>query len=281
MGAYDVVTQETITITNTTYITAQEIVEMLKLLREKNQDKEVVIILDNARYQKCKLVKKACEDYNITIEYLPSYSPNLNLIERLWKWLRSKCLSNKYRESFSEFCDEIKDYLSKTSTVFRDEIASMLAPNFQTLGHQPLQFYHATSIKDEISYNLLRNRLKDVNITFKCANAYYLSQEFRGRYDFILLSNILDYFSKVWKIDWNYSRLQEYEESLEQITSDKGIVFLKYIYNYGIGDRIMKKNSIIGCSSVKVSDLTIEEIHRLPSVGNKKTFDGMILTKKR
>ena len=70
MGAYDVVTQETITVTNTTYITAQEIVEMLKLLREKNQDKEVVIILDNARYQKCKLVKKACEDYNITIEHL-------------------------------------------------------------------------------------------------------------------------------------------------------------------------------------------------------------------
>lgn len=135
MGAYDVVTQETITVTNTTYITAQEIVEMLKLLREKNQDKEVVIILDNARYQKCKLVKKACEDYNITIEYLPSYSPNLNLIERLWKWLRSKCLSNKYRESFSEFCNEINDYLSKTSTVFRDEIASMLAPNFQTLGY--------------------------------------------------------------------------------------------------------------------------------------------------
>lgn len=134
MGAYNVITQETITITNNTYITSTEIVELFKLLREKNGEKEVVIILDNAKYQKCELVRMASEKYNITIEYLPPYSPNLNLIERLWKWLRKKCLCNKYKATFLEFCEDIKNVLLKTCSDFRDEVASMLAPNFQVLG---------------------------------------------------------------------------------------------------------------------------------------------------
>lgn len=83
MGAYNVSNHETLTITNDTYITSTEIVELFKILRDKNGEKEVVIILDNAKYQKCELVKNASKEYNIIIIYLPPYSPNLNLIERL------------------------------------------------------------------------------------------------------------------------------------------------------------------------------------------------------
>lgn len=57
--------------------------------------------MDNARYQKCDLVKQVAIDNEIEIVYLPTYSPNLNLIERLWKWLRKKCLNNKYSETFT------------------------------------------------------------------------------------------------------------------------------------------------------------------------------------
>ena len=134
MGAYNVSNHETLTITNDTYITSTEIVELFKILRDKNGEKEVVIILDNAKYQKCELVKNASKEYNIIIIYLPTYSPNLNLIERLWKWLRKKCLRNKYIKTFLEFCDDIKTTLSKTGTEFRNEVASMLAPNFQVVG---------------------------------------------------------------------------------------------------------------------------------------------------
>ena len=56
MGAYNAVTSETTVVSNDTYITSTEIIELFQLLREKNEDKKVVIILDNVRYQKCKLV---------------------------------------------------------------------------------------------------------------------------------------------------------------------------------------------------------------------------------
>ena len=71
----------------------------------------------------------------MSIEYLPSYSPNLNLIEKLWKWLRKECLCNKYRESFKEFCNDIIETLSQTGTTFIDAIQNWLAPNFVALGN--------------------------------------------------------------------------------------------------------------------------------------------------
>ena len=69
---------------------------------------------------------------NVELVYLPSYSPNLNLIERLWKWLRKECLRNQYKETFSIFCKD--DKLSKTGSDFLDVIKSWLAPNFKVLG---------------------------------------------------------------------------------------------------------------------------------------------------
>lgn len=135
MGLLDSITHETITVTNDTYITSAEIVELLKRTREMNKGKTVYIILDNAKYQKCKLVKAAAKKYNINIEYLPTYSPNLNLIERLWKYLRNVCLSNKYSMTFKLFCDSIADCLSKTSSVNEKcKLDTLLSLSFETLG---------------------------------------------------------------------------------------------------------------------------------------------------
>lgn len=134
MGCYNAVTSETITITNDTYITSSEIVSMFKKLRDKHGDETIHVILDNARYQKCQLVKEAAKQYNINVVYLPAYSPNLNLIERLWKWLRKKCLCNKYSKTFKDFCVNIDEALSKTSLDFLGEVSSLLTHNFQVLG---------------------------------------------------------------------------------------------------------------------------------------------------
>ncbi len=135
MGCYNAITSETLTVTNDTYITSNEIVRMFKKLRDKHGEEPIDVILDNARYQKCQLVKDAAEQYKINIVYLPAYSPNLNLIERLWKWLRKKCLCNKYSKTFIEFCKKIDDALLKTSTNFLDEVSSLLTHNFQVLGN--------------------------------------------------------------------------------------------------------------------------------------------------
>lgn len=132
-------------------------------------------------------------------------------------------------------------------------------------------------LMSEEEYNLLRERLGKANISFKCCNAYDLKDEFEGKYDFVLLSNILDYFSKIFKFNWNYQQLQEYEKGLMGLMKSDGVIFLKYIYHYGFNDRIMRKYSLIGDSSVTIKDLIDEEVCRLRNIPNTKKFDGMIL----
>jgi len=56
----------------------------------------IVLILDNARYQKCEPVWMLARDLKIELLYLPPYSPNLNLIERLWKFVKKKSLYSIY-----------------------------------------------------------------------------------------------------------------------------------------------------------------------------------------
>ena len=77
-------------------------------------------------------------------------------------------------------------------------------------------------------------------------------------------------------MEWNYEALQAYERELESITSLNGVIFLKYIVNYGISDKLTRC-STIGSSFVTVKDLIDEEVYKLPSRPNKKVFDGMIL----
>jgi transposase len=54
----------------------------------------------------------------IELLYLPSYSPNLNLIERLWKWVKKKCLYGKYYENFTDFQQSIFE-IRATNTLER------------------------------------------------------------------------------------------------------------------------------------------------------------------
>ena len=119
LGALDYATKEVVTVTNTSYITATEIVKMLEKLRAKfgNDGLPIRIILDNARYQKCKIVQEAAERLNIELLYIPPYSPNLNLIERLWKYTKSEIRGHiadiQSFEAFQAFIDQV---LSETAT---------------------------------------------------------------------------------------------------------------------------------------------------------------------
>ena len=70
--------------------------ELLEKLYEQFRDLPIVLIMDNARYQKCKLVLEKAASLNIQIIFLPPYSPNLNLIERLWKFVKKEVLYNKF-----------------------------------------------------------------------------------------------------------------------------------------------------------------------------------------
>lgn len=102
LGAVNAITQEVITVTNTSYINAESVCQMLLKLAALNLEVPITVVLDNARYQKCQLVFALARALNIELLYLPSYSPHLNLIERLWKFVRNQCLYSKYYAEFDD-----------------------------------------------------------------------------------------------------------------------------------------------------------------------------------
>lgn len=63
---------------------------------------KIHIVLDNARYQKCEIFTSLAKELSIELVFLPPYSPNLNLIERLWKFTKAK-LRVKYYGDFTAF----------------------------------------------------------------------------------------------------------------------------------------------------------------------------------
>lgn len=132
LGALDAITHELITVTNDTYINAQSFCELLVQIAQLNISIPVTLVLDNARYQKCKIVSELAERLNIELLYLPPYSPNLNIIERLWKFVKKQCLYSKYYEDFTLFKNAITDCLSQTNTTYKKDLDSLLTLKFQT-----------------------------------------------------------------------------------------------------------------------------------------------------
>jgi transposase len=106
---------------------------MLQKLAVQYAGQSIVIVLDNARYQHCKLVEGLAKELGITLQFLPSYSPNLNWIERLWKFVKKKCLYNIYYETFDEFTSGINDCLSRVETDYQSELDTLMQLNFQNL----------------------------------------------------------------------------------------------------------------------------------------------------
>ena len=130
LGAINFVTRKVHTVTNTTYITATEICQMLTFLASEYTGKKIHVVLDNARYQKCEAVTALAHDLKIDLVYLPPYSPNLNLIERLWKFTKGK-LRVKFYSDFAAFKDTIDSIIDNTETVFKEQISSLIAEKVQ------------------------------------------------------------------------------------------------------------------------------------------------------
>ena len=135
LGAFNVVNQELIRVTNTSYITAQTVCELLGKIAALNLATPITLVLDNARYQRCRLVQDLAGALNIELLFLPSYSPNLNLIERLWKFVKKAALNSRYHGSFAEFQGVIDRCLEELPTIHRRQISTLMTTAFQTFGN--------------------------------------------------------------------------------------------------------------------------------------------------
>ncbi len=130
LGAWNAVTRTLVSVTNTTVVNTDTMCELLRNVAAVGLVGPVTVVLDNARYQRNKVVQ-ALAELSITRLYLPSYSPNLNLIERLWRFLKRKSVYGKYHPNFAAFKTAIEDTLSQLGTTHADALASLMTLNFQ------------------------------------------------------------------------------------------------------------------------------------------------------
>ncbi len=131
LGAVNAISKEVTTITNTTYITSTTLIDFLKLLKEKYADKPIAIVLDNARYQHCFLVTTFAKSLGIHLLFLPPYSPNLNIIERLWKFTKKEILYGKYYDKPKLFHQAIENFFDGINQNFKFQLSTLLTLKFQ------------------------------------------------------------------------------------------------------------------------------------------------------
>ncbi|MGZ8216356.1 IS630 family transposase [Methylomagnum sp.] len=132
LGAIDAITHQMVTITSHEYINARSVCDLLTAIAAAGFDLPVTLVMDNARCQHAKLVKALAEELNIELLYLPAYSPNLNVIERLWKFIRKQGLNSKYYESYELFHAAISSCLLEVGTgVHAPELKTFLRLRFQ------------------------------------------------------------------------------------------------------------------------------------------------------
>lgn len=131
LGALNFVTKKIETVKNDAYITSTQVVDLLEKLAKEYVDKPIVIVLDNAKYQRCNLVTSKAVELGVELMFLPTYSPNLNLIERVWKFVKSNVLSAVYIQTFEEYCKRISDFIELIEIDNADKMTALVTENFQ------------------------------------------------------------------------------------------------------------------------------------------------------
>ena len=91
------------------------------------------IIMDNASYNKAKLIDEVAGELNFNLIDLPSYAPNLNLIERLWKFFKKEKIRNKFYETYDEFMDMILDFFKNIRQDYSAEMENLITLNFEII----------------------------------------------------------------------------------------------------------------------------------------------------
>jgi transposase len=131
LGAWNAVTHQLIAVTNTTVVNTETMCELLRKIAALGLSGPITLVLDNARYQRNAVVQALASQLGITLLFLPSYSPNLNLIERLWKFIKRRALYGRYHPTFAEFQAAIQETLDGLPTTHAEQLKTLMTLNFQ------------------------------------------------------------------------------------------------------------------------------------------------------
>lgn len=207
-------------------------------------------------FKNAMILKYSYEEF---IQYMQIISSDNISLEYLTELLLSLLpyMDKKYRVFWREIIEynyKIQKEMGTNLNLFQ-----MLCIN---LGVIDARICYNNYLSSKENYEEFKNRLMLANITFKEANAYRLEAEFDSTYDFVLLSNILDYFDKYFGKGWSYDCLKLYEKRISSLVKPEGIIFLHYIFDYNSFDR---NANLITDSSISQRTLKGEEVVLLPS----------------
>lgn len=137
-GALDFKTHHAVVFSEET-INAHSVIRLGNALLKRHPKGKIYFVLDNARHHHARLVKAWRKQHGrIKFLFLPPYSPNLNLIERLWRFFHQKVTWNHYFETFEEFKAETLGFFRNLKQ-YDTELATLLTDNFQVIPSQKLQ----------------------------------------------------------------------------------------------------------------------------------------------
>jgi transposase len=131
LGALNFVSKKLETITNDTYITSTQVIALIDNIVKSYIGIPIKLVLDNASYQKCKLVMNYAKQKGVELVFLPPYSPNINLIERLWKFVKSEVLNAAYYGTFDDFKKAINDCIENLNGKYKVRIDTLITENVQ------------------------------------------------------------------------------------------------------------------------------------------------------
>jgi transposase len=128
-GAVDIATGETVT-DFTKSVNGASSLRLFRKLESKHPFARAIhVFCDNAKYYTSHWLRDKLRGTRIVLHYLPGYSPNLNLIERLWKFFKKQILYNKYYEKYEDFLSACQGFF-RCRTKYRDRLRSLLTENF-------------------------------------------------------------------------------------------------------------------------------------------------------
>jgi transposase len=133
LAAWNAVTHQLVRVTTAGVVSADTMCGLLQQIASLGLVEPITLVLDNARYQHCAQVMELAKSLNIELLFLPSYSPNLNLIERLWRFIKKKVLYGRHYATFDQFQAAIDGCLDKTTGEYRSQLETLMTHKFQTL----------------------------------------------------------------------------------------------------------------------------------------------------
>jgi transposase len=130
LGGYSPISQRQVSIRLEGRVNAETVCRFIDALEAAFAEAQsITVYVDNARYFHARLVKAYLIGKRVRFVYLPPYSPNLNLIERLWKLCKKKVLAIFYATfaEFTQVIDEFFDHLER----YQRELATLMTENFE------------------------------------------------------------------------------------------------------------------------------------------------------